>query len=1086
VTKQNKLSGEQARVSSPRAFMRMRAPGNFSDSTTTASSSLDRAVLEYQLDSLTSRGQENEFETFARRLVEMEVCPNLLPHTGPTGGGDSKVDSETYPVAEQLAFTWYSGQAAADERWAFAFSAKKEWRSKVKSDVVKIAATNRGYTKAFFVTNQFVPDKTRALLEDELRKKHRLDVRIFDRTWILERVYSGKHEELAVKTLAIEVDLKQTVQSGPNDLSREQRIQVLNDEIQAAGVEGTFGPGLVDKAIETATLARELERPRAEVDGLLDRAERFAARSGLRQQRAEVSYQRAWTAYWWLEDYEEFADRLARYETDVAGTESVFDVERLSNLVNCAITAVRAGWLDRSNDWIAARRAQLASEVARFEKATTSPSSALTARALRLMSIIVAEPDRLDNALEELIVVIDKASGLVGFSFSTLAEILAELGSEIAGSPAFDRLYDRVVVEVRRRQGDLAAAELMARRAVQLQESGRPVDAIAAAGRALPGSYTYESRRLLVHLLAITAEAYYDLGLLWASRGSLLLAANVVGNEWHATGVGMPQLVAIEERLRWLEIELGRLPQSLAHHSLYETVLSAVAASEPAARERYQDSDWSYELAVGNGILNLDPDALRSLEKAPDLLNSLGLQLASTALLFALGQSEVVPADMLAGIEDPDEYVAKWRDLEPGIRLDPDAVGTERALRLTSNVLGVELTVELERVSPAVELAEALLAALEALLATALPLGIAGAEPIAKIKTRQGDFAPWPFRFVEKDELGVPVWELVYKSFDPTALEPQQQVELRDATRKALAGILARAFRIAGRESIETLLGDERALDRALNFAGSIVVTTSVLGNDQGAGITALLKGDERPFPYIRTTPLASGNTGRTNEANANEAAPARPTEAAINQTPHNRMRVESVVHIPVWDKAKWKGILYASAQDAPAGAAPPIMRLLFRNEGPAKEIWQGWRSEFGSSDDSERLRISIVRHVDAEHPTWYRVVVGSNPGRGPSGLVFSVARILEVNPDTDTNLERFLADYAACGAYYVGVAVAPPDAVCPEDAAVSEVFLKKQLNVLEASDIGSNDFEIVALERNGQEPKPKRRGSSRPSTKRR
>jgi hypothetical protein len=35
------------------------------------------------LDTLTSRSQETIFENFARRLAQCEVCPNLLPHTGP-------------------------------------------------------------------------------------------------------------------------------------------------------------------------------------------------------------------------------------------------------------------------------------------------------------------------------------------------------------------------------------------------------------------------------------------------------------------------------------------------------------------------------------------------------------------------------------------------------------------------------------------------------------------------------------------------------------------------------------------------------------------------------------------------------------------------------------------------------------------------------------------------------------------------------------------------------------------------------------------------------------------------------------------
>src|SRR5690349_16946562 len=121
---------------SPKEFLKSRRPERFSDTSYQDIRQLDRSSLEYRLDSLTNRSDELRFQEFARRLLERTVCPNLIPHTGPTGGGDSKVDSETHPVAESLALSWYVGigNAAASERWAFAFSAKKDWRPKVIGD----------------------------------------------------------------------------------------------------------------------------------------------------------------------------------------------------------------------------------------------------------------------------------------------------------------------------------------------------------------------------------------------------------------------------------------------------------------------------------------------------------------------------------------------------------------------------------------------------------------------------------------------------------------------------------------------------------------------------------------------------------------------------------------------------------------------------------------------------------------------------------------------------------------------------------------------------------------------------------------
>src|SRR5439155_24572297 len=179
---------------SPRKFLQARRPEKFSDSVIIRTAALDRSLLEYHLDSLTNRKQENDFERLAKRLIERTICSNLLPQTGPTGGGDSGVDSETYPVADELSLVWHVGvgRKASAERWAFAFSAKKDRQEKLRSDVAKIAATKRKYKKAFFVTNQFVRDKARAKEEDKLRKKYKIDVRILDRSWILDRVFQDR------------------------------------------------------------------------------------------------------------------------------------------------------------------------------------------------------------------------------------------------------------------------------------------------------------------------------------------------------------------------------------------------------------------------------------------------------------------------------------------------------------------------------------------------------------------------------------------------------------------------------------------------------------------------------------------------------------------------------------------------------------------------------------------------------------------------------------------------------------------------------------------------------------------------------
>src|SRR3954452_3893235 len=88
---------------SPSKFMRELRPEYYSDTQERASYVLSGPNLEYHLDSITSRNQTHDFEIFCRKLCERAICPNLRPQTGPEGGGDSKADTETYPVADEIA-----------------------------------------------------------------------------------------------------------------------------------------------------------------------------------------------------------------------------------------------------------------------------------------------------------------------------------------------------------------------------------------------------------------------------------------------------------------------------------------------------------------------------------------------------------------------------------------------------------------------------------------------------------------------------------------------------------------------------------------------------------------------------------------------------------------------------------------------------------------------------------------------------------------------------------------------------------------------------------------------------------------------
>jgi hypothetical protein len=182
----------------PSVFMRKLRPEYYSDSARRTSISLKADQFEYHLSTITSRNQTQDFELFCRKLCERAICPDLRAQTGPEGGGDSKVDTETLPVAEEISERYYEGvRKEANETWAFAISAQRTWKAKAQRDIEGIVATGRKYNRIFFITSQHARAKDRAKLEDDLTKAHGVPVTIHDRIWIVEETITKERIDLA-------------------------------------------------------------------------------------------------------------------------------------------------------------------------------------------------------------------------------------------------------------------------------------------------------------------------------------------------------------------------------------------------------------------------------------------------------------------------------------------------------------------------------------------------------------------------------------------------------------------------------------------------------------------------------------------------------------------------------------------------------------------------------------------------------------------------------------------------------------------------------------------------------------------------
>lgn len=134
------------------AYYRELRPEKFSDSKIEYEIPLTKELFEKQLKILSTKKMQSNFENFIVRCAEKLITPNIKPQTGPDGGGDGKVDAETYEVTTDISDKWYvaNGGASEKEKWAFAISCKKQSKPKITTDIEKVANTNRGYTRVLF------------------------------------------------------------------------------------------------------------------------------------------------------------------------------------------------------------------------------------------------------------------------------------------------------------------------------------------------------------------------------------------------------------------------------------------------------------------------------------------------------------------------------------------------------------------------------------------------------------------------------------------------------------------------------------------------------------------------------------------------------------------------------------------------------------------------------------------------------------------------------------------------------------------------------------------------------------------------
>ena len=1064
---------------SPSRFYRSRRPHLFSDSQKVADVALTREVLSHHLDTLTAQKQELVFENFAVRLVEKFIAPNLRPQTGPVGGGDGKTDSETYPVSSTISERWFvPDTTVGDERRAFAFSAKKDWRGKVRSDVKGIAETQRGYPRIYFVTNQFVAAKDSAKEQDALEKKFGVPVTILDRTWLLDCVFERGSIDIAAKTLGVGKE-QSSIVVGPRDLERQTNLAKLEKTIGDGSQYQGLAPTLAEDALRAAELARGLEKPRHEIDGRYERAVRIAREHKLPAHELMAAYGWAWTSYFWFDDVAKLNALYDEVEKLAIESDKADDLERLCNLLPLLGNAVTHGALSPDAAALDKRRAALTDALERVRKDQSRPNNALHAHSLalavRLQQLVgLGDAAALDDLWLEYIAVIKEADGLGTFPFESLAEALTQFGEFAPESEAFDELYEVLTDAMAARKSEGEAAKKNSERGFQKLNKGLSYDAIRWFGRAVSLLVKKEYQEELIEALIGSSIAYLRAGLLWAARNYALAATTQEMTEFSRTKLLDNVTPAVLSQLFECETALRRVPQALSAYELGAMVRNGRSRTDEQ-RKFANDRRIEQGHRLGALLLSTPFDDLRRIGKLPDALERLGLEQVRTALLFLMGREDVLRADgSIPQEETPEgieELFGQWAALAKKAGLvDPDYMLDETTV-LRSRILGCEVVVTCENNLTSLAVGEALLGTLEALLATSLNQRTLPHLERLNIRVAAKADAPVTPILTMVEERGTAVGIVAHPPRIRHSTREEAIAWSKWLQESSIRLFFSFAVPAEPDKWSEKILGEENGFSRALTFSDVPTMYSVLFGGSERLLIDQWIEEGDTAYDVKRAKPWKSPlveDDQSEKSAEPPEFADGQPREGLfdIEGMRHSDYRVVSPIDVRKWDAAKWRAAFFMTQPD---GDMPPVLGLAFMNREPALAIFEAWHERFGEHDPENELRISILTGVRTSNPHAYAVIVGPNlnsmrsSGNG-NRIVGFVSRIQIMTPKDSKNIDSFLAEYDRHKRFALIPAYLPDLKGRPEPM-FDRVLGKYHLGIRPAWQISENDPDGMALD---------------------
>lgn len=963
-------------------------PEQFSDTITIDKVDCPKDYLNYQIEHLAEQNGHFDFENFVKKLIERTICPNLIEETGPAPGGDGKVDTENYPVSSAIQERFYFGENEGNDRWAFAVSLRKDWKTKANEDIKKLINTKRDYKRIFIVTGCAIKNRDREKYQDEASTKE-LKITILDKTWIVDKALKPDNLDL-LKIIHINQTIKEVI-IGKNDYAKKEKIKELEDRIKKE--ELTFS--LVQNAIESANLSRALEDDSDFVFGKYNRAYELAEKINSDYLKAQVKYNEAWYCNYWLEDVKKFNKYFAEFSEITEDDNSLQIVEWNNNLwhVSMAVNFNNPKLCDEQYNILKVKINNLINSQVMSESLMGQTLDSLNE---------VLKGNNIDDEFKRLLSIVEKAKKYKEYDFLTVSKLVKIMLKIFDENELFIKLYDNISDWLSIRTKDVESAKMIESRANLKFEKEQYQDAIVLYGKCLTLFYKQETTDYLFDVYCHLGLCFNAVGLINASLNYLVSAVTLAFDDFKKYKTLPYITMSIIRDIVEIEIIFGHFEDALLWYQLLKYIYTILHETgyklDEKEIELYEDKIEANLIFLA---LHSDFDSYCYLLRLLPFVNQLGLSYLALVMKYV---ADIATDDEYKEIgESKEQFESEMKQInktgfDAGISKPIFYDG--KKITLETKVAGNKVKISFNNFIETMRCAEFVLSQIENLTVNFIKYRLFPRMGII-IDLNCNPKADFSFDYKMNTDY---TFSLTIDGNAKMLID--NQVALKTKMLEFTSYLFVSSFVCTDiKKILDQMMLEDGVFERGLNHTNIIFNEDKLFGSGIELG---------EPLEIKRTVQLFIENKKMVGDEKIDYRTMVEKVENGFDEKntfenlSHQKVFTSDLININLWDAASWNGVLYMYS---PLGM---FIGFNFENYQLGLKLFDDLLGKIGHEDNKGELLISFVKGISKTSPFNYAVCISSKvfvPNTHDNYLIENSTRYRYQECTNNKNL-RILEDY--------------------------------------------------------------------------